>query len=384
MPPESPTALSPTRPAPPRADVGIVPVELGERSYEVVVGAGILEEIGAYLSGLTPHRRCALVVDEAIRGTHGRTARKALERSGFAVCEVVISANEENKNLRTLETICRTLLDHDVARNTPLVALGGGITGDTAGFAAAAYQRGIPFVQVPTTLLSMVDSSVGGKVAVNLDGSKNMVGAFYQPRLVLIDVQTLSTLDAREMRCGLAECLKHGVIGDPELFRWTRANAGELLGGHDAKLRELITRNVAFKAAFVTRDETEQADRALLNLGHTFGHAIEGCGGSSRYKHGEAIAIGVVAASHFGVSTGMCDADVLREVEGAFGYAGLPTRLEMHVAVSELIAEMRKDKKVKQQDLTLIVPKRIGECTMVHGAPEDAVAQSWKYVMGAP
>jgi 3-dehydroquinate synthase len=360
-----------------------VRVELGERSYDVVVGSGLLRDIGRQLSELTSFRRCALVVDQAIATTHGEAVRRALAASGFTVCEASFFASEENKNLHALEEICRTLLARDTARNTPLIALGGGITGDTAGFASAVYQRGTPFVQVPTTLLAMVDSSVGGKVAVNLDGSKNMIGAFHQPKRVLIDIDTLATLDSRELRCGLAECLKHGIIGDADLFSWTRERLPRLAALDPGSVQELVARNVAFKAAVVARDETEQGERALLNLGHTFGHAIEGCGGATRYKHGEAVAIGIAAATHFAVSRKLCAPEVLTEIESTFVAAGLPVRLELAATDSELIAEMYKDKKTKQQNLTLIVPRKIGECTMLRGVADAEVVRSWEYVRRA-
>jgi 3-dehydroquinate synthase len=197
---------------------------------------------------------------------------------------------------------------------------------------------------------------------------------------VIVDVDTLSTLDAREMSCGLAECIKHGIIGDADLFHWTREHLDALLGGDTEKLQELIARNVGFKAGVVQRDETEQGERALLNLGHTFGHAIEGTGGAGTYKHGEAIAIGAVAATRFAVEAGMCEASVLGEVESAFASARLPTRLSLDTPVETLLAEMHKDKKNKRQKLALILPKRIGECVMVRDVREDRVRQAWNYV----
>ena len=243
--------------------------------YEVVIEPGAIDTLGERLAAVAPHARAGAVLDANIEQSHGRVALRALKRGGYDVTVGVMPATEKLKSLKTVQELLGVMLDAKLERKSPVVAVGGGIVGDTAGYVAASYLRGVPFVQVPTTLLAMVDASVGGKVGVNVPQGKNLVGAFHQPVLVCIDTDTLKTLPDRDLRCGLAECVKHGVIRDPGLFAWIEDNVDRVLDLQSDALVELVKRNVEIKAAVVAEDEKEQGVRAHLNFGHTFAHAIE-------------------------------------------------------------------------------------------------------------
>jgi 3-dehydroquinate synthase len=287
--------------------VPTVPVVLPHTRYDVVIEPGALTRLGEVVRALAPAARAALFVDPAVRATHAPLARASLERAGYAVVEHALPGGEARKDLDAVRALYDVLLEHRLERRSPVIARGGGVTGDTVGFAAATYLRGVPFVQCPTTLLAMVDSSVGGKVGVNVPQGKNLIGAFHQPVAVIADTLALRTLPARELRCGLAECIKHAVIRDASLFAWTRANMSALLALDADALTELVARNVAIKAAVVTEDEKETGVRAHLNFGHTFGHAIEASVGYGAILHGEAVGLGMLAATTLAASAGLCD-----------------------------------------------------------------------------
>lgn len=380
-----------------------VRVELGPRGYDVLVGPGTLAGLAAALLGaLAPRKpaRVALVHDDRLPVALVERVVGSLAALAPSVVTVAVHASEPEKSLATLENILRDLTLARLERWDPLIALGGGIVGDVAGFAAATYRRGIPFAQCPTTLLSMVDASVGGKTGVNLalGGGlrKNMIGAFWQPRLVVADTSTLGTLPDRELRAGLAECLKHGLLsaglGDPDLFHWTTSRAQAVLARDPAVLGELVARNVALKARVVGGDEREEAPdaeggRALLNLGHTFGHAIEPLPGlaldtgvRAPLLHGEAIALGLVAAAHASRAAGLADAALPGAVEAALQASGLPTRASGLPDDGHLIRLMADDKKASGGQLRLILPTRIGESRVVAGPPRDAVVAGWRAI----
>jgi len=259
-----------------------------------------------------------------------------------------------------------------VERATPMVALGGGVVGDLTGYVAASLLRGVPFVQVPTTLLSAVDASVGGKVGIDHAAGKNLIGAFHQPRVVITDIAAFRTLPAREIRCGLAECIKHGVIRDAGLFDWTAENMARLLALETPAMEELVARNVAIKAAVVGEDPHEKGVRALLNLGHTFGHAIENVCGYGEVLHGEAVGLGMIAAGRLAVALGKFSAGELQQMMEVIGRAGLPTSLP-GLDVEKTYATMFTDKKVKGGKLRLILPTRIGHAEMVNDVPAEAI-----------
>jgi 3-dehydroquinate synthase len=273
------------------------------------------------------------------------------------------------------------LLDASLERKSPVIALGGGVVGDTVGFVASTYLRGVPFIQCPTTLLAMVDASVGGKVGVNVPQGKNLVGSFYQPRLVVIDTNTLKTLPARELHCGLAECVKHGVIRDPALFDWIDDNLDAILQLDSETLVQLVEKNVKIKAAVVMEDEKETGTRAHLNFGHTFAHAIEatiGYDAAHTWRHGEAVSLGMVAASRLAAEQGYCAASVPRKIVRLLARIGLPVDAPDLPSTDQLMHAMRLDKKVSDGRLRLILPDQLGSVSIVDDAPVEAITNAWE------
>lgn len=356
-----------------------ITLSLPHHRYDILVEAGALAQLGPRLRALAPNAKAGLVVDAGAVG-HGETARASLAGAGYQVAQAAYASSEENKNLAAVGAILDPILEARCERGSPIVSVGGGITGDVVGFAAAACLRGVPFVQCPTTLLSMVDASVGGKTGVNAKQGKNLIGAFHQPVLVICDIKALATLPDRELRCGLAECVKHGVIRDPALFAWMETNAKALLGRDQAALTELVARNVAIKARVVEADEKETGERAHLNFGHTFAHAIENVAGyTTDIKHGEAVALGMVCATRLAVDAGRCEAQLLARLEKLLTALELPTRWPGGRAMdaAKLMASMGSDKKVQDGLIRLILPEAMGKVAIVKDAPRDAVAKAW-------
>lgn len=354
-----------------------VELVLPHHRYEVRIGPGLLSELGALTRANAPHDRAALIVDDKITGTHGRAAEASLTSAGYQPLVATMTSGEDHKNLATVEKLYHKLLDERLERKSPVVALGGGIVGDTGGFVAASYLRGVPFIQCPTTLLAMVDASVGGKVGVNMPQGKNLIGAFHQPVLVVIDTDTLKTLPKRELVCGLAECVKHGVIRDPELFDWIDRNVDAILKLDPAAIVELVERNVAIKAAVVMEDEKESGVRAHLNFGHTFAHAIEAGTEYGRFLHGEAVSLGMVAAARLAVEQGRCDKALADKLVALLTKIGLPTHAKDLPATGKLMAVMRSDKKVKDGRVRLVLPDKLGAVSTVGDAPDAAVEKAW-------
>jgi 3-dehydroquinate synthase len=339
----------------------IVQVPLGNRSYDIQVGGGLLARLGAECARLKLGRRCAVITDANVGRHFAKAALKSLAASGFEAVLISVPAGEKSKRIAVVEKCFDQLAAHRLERKSFIVALGGGVVGDLAGFVAATYLRGIPFVQVPTTLLAQVDSSVGGKTGVNLKAGKNLVGAFYQPQLVLCDLDTLKTLPKREFISGLAEVIKYGVIYDAVLFAQLERNLPKLLQRDAATLRSVIARCCEIKADVVGQDETEGGLRAILNFGHTLGHAIENSSGYGKYLHGEAIAIGQVAAAKLSQKVlGLPSGDVER-IEKLFVRAGLPVKIKLDSARrKKLFAAMKLDKKVSGGEVTFVLAKKIG------------------------
>ncbi|MEA3038086.1 MAG: 3-dehydroquinate synthase [Sphingomonadales bacterium] len=333
-----------------------VEVGLGERSYAVAIEAGLLDRAGETLAPFARSGRLVVVSDEGVWAAQG--AR--LERSGLTLAPVIVPAGEASKSWRRLEEVTDRLLALEVERGDAIVAFGGGMVGDLAGFAASILKRGCRYVQVPTTLLAQVDSSVGGKTAINAVGGKNLVGAFHQPAAVLIDPTTLDTLPPRELRAGYAEVVKYGLIGDPAFFAWCEGNCAALLAG-DAKARlHAIATSVGMKAAIVGEDEREtKGRRALLNLGHTFGHAIEAESGYA-ILHGEAVALGMTLAFRFSAERGICPNEDAERVAAHLASTGLPTRLAIGTP-ERLVAHMASDKKASGGRVPFILARGIGE-----------------------
>jgi 3-dehydroquinate synthase len=359
------------------ASITTVPVPLGDRAYEILVGRGLLGGAGSRIAALGA-RSAAIVTDGHVGPLYAETLAASLQQHGLRASIITLPPGEATKSYASLERVCDAVLEAKVERGDLVVALGGGVMGDLAGFAAAVVRRGVRLVQVPTTLLSQVDSSVGGKTGINSRHGKNLVGAFHQPSLVLADTALLDTLPLREMRAGYAEVVKYGLIDDPDFFAWCEANwRGVFDGGPERD--EAVAQSCRAKAAVVVRDEREDGDRALLNLGHTFGHALERITryDSARLVHGEGVAIGMCQAFRFSVALGVCPPADAERVEAHLSEAGLPTRLAQVPGgcgtVDELLDAMAQDKKVKGGALTFILARGIGQSFIARDVPVASV-----------
>ena len=339
-----------------------VQVPLGNRSYEISIHPGLLAGLGKECARQKLGQRCAIISDSNVAPKFGRTVQRALKASGFDSVLVTFPAGETAKNLKSVQACYDQLAAHRLERKSFIVALGGGVVGDLAGFVAATYLRGIPFVQVPTTLLAQVDSSVGGKVGVNLKAGKNLVGAFYQPRLVLCDLDTLRTLPEREFRAGLAEVIKYGIIYDAGFFARLERDLPKLLQRETKTLAAVIARCCEIKAEVVGQDETESGLRAILNFGHTIGHAIENIFGYGKYLHGEAISIGQMAAAELSANLAGLPLPEVARIRNLFNRAGLPVQMKLNPAQRKnLFAAMRLDKKVNGGEVKFVLAERIGK-----------------------
>lgn len=350
----------------------------------VHVGPGLAGRVAELVPEVAVAGRVFVIVDRAVAATHGDMIRTSLAAAGIEVASAEVVATEGDKSPETITRLHSEMSIARVERRTPVIAVGGGITGDIAGFAAATWLRGVPVVQVPTTLLAMVDAAIGGKTGVNLrlpDGGlgKNLVGAFWQPLAVISDPRTLSTLPVREVRCGLAECLKHALIRDPGLAARIESDRAAILEADAEACARLVEDAAGVKIATVAADERESGVREQLNLGHTFGHAIEALAGDV-FHHGEAVAVGLVAALEVGRGLGrLSDDDVVRAT-GWIESVGLPIALPAGTPVSGLDAAMRHDKKVRDGRLRLVVPGPIGACTVEDSVPAELVRDAWRVV----
>jgi 3-dehydroquinate synthase len=358
-----------------------VGVALGDRAYEIVIGRDVLPSLGHRIARLRPGARTAIVTDHTVaKHWLGRT-EAALADAGIASSRIVVGEGEASKSYAVLQDVSEALIAAKIERNDLVIALGGGVIGDLAGFAASIVRRGIDFVQVPTSLLAQVDSSVGGKTGINSPHGKNLVGAFHQPVLVVADTAVLDTLSPRQFRAGYAEVAKYGVLGDSEFFDWLEANHAEIFSGGAARERA-IADSCRAKAAIVARDERETGDRALLNLGHTFGHALEAVTGfSDRLFHGEGVSVGMVLAAEFSARLNMIPASDAARVQHHLASVGLPTRLQDIAGFRQegladadtLMALMAQDKKVKRGRLTFILLERIGKAVIANDVDPSAV-----------
>ena len=350
----------------PRASEQItVPVALGARAYDIVIGRGSIASLGERVAALRPGAKLAIVTDATVAKRHLAAAEASLKSAGLESYAIVVPEGEGSKSFATFETVCEAIVAARIERGDLVVALGGGVIGDLAGFAAASARRGLDFVQVPTTLLAQVDSSVGGKTGINSRHGKNLVGAFHQPILVVADTALLDTLPAREFRAGYAEVAKYGLLGDAKFFAWLEANWRDIFSGGAAREQAIAT-CCRMKAAIVARDERETAERALLNLGHTFGHALEaGCGFSGRLLHGEAVALGMALAFDFSAAKGLVGAAEPARARAHLAAVGLPTYLKDVPGgvpdVDTLMDLIAQDKKVKRGKLTFILVRGIGQ-----------------------
>jgi 3-dehydroquinate synthase len=350
----------------------IVDVALGERAYDIVIGRDQLRTLGARVAALRPGARTAIVTDRTVAKHWLEKAEAALSEAGIACSRVVIDEGEGSKTYAGLAEVSEALIAAKIERNDLVVALGGGVVGDLAGFAAAILRRGVDFVQVPTSLLAQVDSSVGGKTGINSPQGKNLLGAFHQPVLVVADTAVLDTLSPRQFRAGYAEVAKYGVLGDAAFFAWLEANHADVFKGGPAREHAIAT-SCRAKAAIVARDERETGERALLNLGHTFGHALEAATGfSDRLFHGEGVAVGMVLAAEFSAELGMIPPSDANRVSHHLAEAGLPTRLQEIAGFAQeglpdadaLMTLMAQDKKVKRGRLTFILLQAVGRAVI--------------------
>jgi 3-dehydroquinate synthase len=351
--------------------VRIVSVDLGARSYPIWIDEGILSH-GELLLPHLPQPNGVIVTNTTVAPLYLETLRAALERHGVAVSAVVLPDGERYKNWETLQTIFDALVDARAERETTVIALGGGVIGDMAGFAAACWQRGAPFLQVPTTLLAQVDSSVGGKTAINHPRGKNLIGAFYQPRAVLIDTATLRTLPARELRAGLAEVIKYGLIRDAAFFEWLEHRIESLLALDAESIAIAVERSCRNKAEVVAADETERGVRATLNLGHTFGHAIETATGYTQWLHGEAVAAGMMIAAEVSLRLGWLTENDCARIEGLLLRAGLPVRGPA-LDCAQVWHLMAGDKKVVGGTIRFVLLKGIGDAVVTAEVPKAVV-----------
>lgn len=346
-------------------------VDLGERSYPIHIGPGLLKRPDLMLDHLV-QPRVAIVTNTTVAPLYLEQLKGVLEAAGVAVIPIILPDGEAYKNWETLNCIFDALLSHRAERKTTLIALGGGVIGDLTGFAAACYQRGVPFIQVPTTLLAQVDSSVGGKTGINHPLGKNMIGAFYQPRLVLADTDTLDTLPDRELSAGLAEVIKYGLIRDLPFLAWLEANMERLVARDAQALAYAIYHACRNKAEVVAADERESSERALLNLGHTFGHAIEAGMGYGNWLHGEAVAAGTVLAAELSRRLGLISTDDVARIITLLKRAGLPTRAPA-LGVETYLGHMGVDKKVEGGRLRFVLLKRLGEAFVTAEVPAEVL-----------
>ncbi len=351
-----------------------VPVVLGARSYDIEIGTGLLARCGETIAALVKGRQIAIVTDNNVGPLYGDVVQQSLEQQGFQVVTITIDAGEPSKSWDNAEQILTVLLKHQFHRDSCIIALGGGVVGDLAGFVASIYQRGIGFVQIPTSLLAQVDSSVGGKVAVNHALGKNMIGSFYQPKAVLIDLDTLQTLEQRHWQNGLAEVVKYGVVYDAAFFAFLQEHAEAILKRDTAYIAEMIAQCCRLKAEVVALDEREGGVRAKLNYGHTIGHGLELAGHYQGYLHGEAVAVGMVLAARYAAEQGMCDTTVEQKVTALLQQFALPTTVEQSLSQEEILQSMLLDKKVQDGALVFILPRTIGTVDIVKGVPQAEIA----------
>ncbi len=350
-------------------------VNLGDRSYPIHLGKGILSDAGKLVRGAGCGEKIAIITNSTVAGFYLKPVEESLESSGFKVVIVLIPEGEEHKNIASVSAIYDRLVSERFERGSSMIALGGGVIGDLAGFAAATFLRGIPYVQVPTTLLAQVDSSVGGKTGVNHQEGKNLIGAFYQPRAVLIDVDVLRTLPRRELVAGMAEVIKYGIIEDPELFGLLEEKLDSLMALNKELLVEIIAASCAIKARVVEKDEREDDYRSVLNFGHTIGHALESLTNYGRLLHGEAVAIGMAKAASISVRQGFCDEESFQRIHRLVARAGLPTEIPSDIRPLELVPGMEMDKKSAGGKIKFVLCRGIGKTCFHWFSPEQVVVK---------
>jgi 3-dehydroquinate synthase len=360
------------------SDPVTIRVELSERSYDIRIGRGILDQAGLFVADRLKGKQAVVITDDNVRQPHAEKVAASLAASGIRTNTLVVPAGEETKSAEQAAALWNRLLELGADRKTFIVAVGGGVVGDLAGFVAATYARGIPFIQIPTTLMAQVDSSVGGKVGINLPLAKNLVGAFWQPAGVLIDLAALDTLPEREYRSGLAEVVKYGVILDAEFFEYLESHVAEINARDNAVLSHLIRRSCELKAQVVAVDEHEEAGlRAVLNYGHTFCHAIETVSGYGKFLHGEAVSMGMVCASRLAQLLGRIGGELTTRQVKLLTALSLPTTMT-GLDLEALMAAMQRDKKAEHGRLRFVLPSRLGHVELVGGVDAALVRKAWQ------
>jgi len=348
-------------------------VKLGSNSYDICVGSGLLTEVGQQLKSLEFSGRLVAITDSTVNSLHGETLKESLISEGFEVIILELPAGEEQKSLEIAGSLYHELSKYHAERTTPILALGGGVIGDLAGFVAATYMRGVPLIQIPTTLLAQVDSSIGGKVAVNHDQLKNKIGTFYQPRLVISDIITLRTLTNRDVSNGLAEVIKSAVIWDKKFFVFLEEILNKVESHDEASLEEIVLRTTKIKAEIVEKDEKDLGLRSILNYGHTIGHALESVS-NFKLEHGSAVAIGMIAAGKISNRLGFLNKNDLTRLKRVITKAGLPTELP-NLKMEEIIQAIKYDKKILQGKIRLVLPKTIGNVFITEQADLSLIEQ---------
>jgi 3-dehydroquinate synthase len=347
-------------------------IDLNERSYDILISRNILSKVGELISNILDPSRIIIITHPSVRKFFGNEIESGLANAGYSPNVIEIPEGEISKSLRQVELVYDRMLEMKCDRTSLLIALGGGVIGDLTGFIAATFQRGIAFIQIPTTLLSQVDSSVGGKTAVNHPRGKNMIGAFYQPKLVVIDLNTLNTLPVKEICAGLSEVVKYGVIADEKLFVFLENNTKKILSLDNKCLEYIVETSCAIKARIVEKDERESNHRMILNFGHTFGHSIETLTNYTEYLHGEAISIGMVQAAQLSVESGLCNKDIPKRITKVLKEFGLP--IQAHDLKSkDIIESLRHDKKNSHNKLRFVLPKAIGSVEIIDDVPETLI-----------
>ncbi len=354
-----------------------ITVSLGERSYPISIGAGLFNDPA--LLSLSSKQKVVVITNHTVAPLYAKQIMTLLDQKGCISALLELPDGEKYKTLETFNTVMSYLLENNISRDVVIIALGGGVIGDLVGFAASCYQRGVDFIQIPTTLLSQVDSSVGGKTAVNHPLGKNMIGAFYQPKSVIIDTNCLSTLPAREFSAGMAEVIKYGIIYDEEFFVWLEQHMDDLYALEEQALTYAIARCCQIKAEVVAQDEKESGIRALLNLGHTFGHAIEAELGYGNWLHGEAVAAGTMMAAKTAELQGLITQQQVDRILAIFKKAKLPVQTPESMSFEDFIKHMMRDKKVLSGELRLVLPTSIGTSEVVKGVPEAIIKQAIDY-----
>lgn len=352
-----------------------IKVNLEDRSYPIYLGDGLLARAGEFLKETGCGERVGVVTNPTVAGLYLKPFQEALSRAGFRVTSILLADGEEHKNLKSVAAVYDQLIRARFDRGSCIVALGGGVIGDLAGFAAATFLRGVPYVQVPTTLLAQVDSSVGGKTGVNHREGKNLIGAFYQPRAVVMDLAALRTLPRREFLAGLAEVVKYGIIQDPALFALLEEKLERVIALEPDLLEEAVGASCAIKAGVVQKDEREEDYRSVLNFGHTIGHALESLTGYEKFLHGEAVAIGMAQAASLSVGQGLCDEESRRRIGLLLARAGLPTAIPSLIKAQELVQKMEVDKKSAGGKIKFVLCEGIGKTQFCWLSAEEIAAR---------